>query len=200
MVEAVEHALELLLVDALSRVGDREAQPAAAVGQRHGYLSAVSSVFQGVGEQVVHHLVKVVMVDVGCQAAAVGGERELYSALLCLKVVVVNDVAYELSHVRQCVVQLHLALLYAAYAQYLVYELEHAVGVALHAAQRAVGLLVVVVAHERVERTLDKRERRAQLVGHVDEEAYLRLVVVGLLLAPVGCERQGDDGQRGHCI
>ena len=99
--------------------------------------AAIESILHGVGEQVGNHLVEVDAVypyrqlAIGIVEARIFLERECDVALFCIETVERYDAVQEFPELGFLTVQMHLVFVYLSLVEYLVYQKQQALGVAV---------------------------------------------------------------------
>ena len=89
---------------------------------------------------------------------------------------------------------LHLLLVDLADVENLVHEILDTTGIVLNGLQFFLHVFAQVLPQQLVQRTHDERQRRADVVGSVDEEFHLVLVQLLTALAEVEPHNETDDG------
>ena len=177
LIETVEYLVRLLGVDAASGVRNADHGFVALGGDAEGDGVFGLRVLDGVREEVVHHLLHLLLVVPHFEAVGVFLEQEV--DLLAVGVLHENQVVLveEVHDVVRADLHLHVPLLLLAEVEQLGDELAQLYAVLVDAQYLVVdGGREVLQLHQRLHLRDDERERRAELVRDVGEEAQLRLV------------------------
>ena len=203
LVEALEEALGVLVLEADARVEQLYDGLSVALAEHEAYFSAVEGVLDGIGEQVGEHLFEVHAVDPHGQGLVGMVEHEADAALMGVVAVGGPCALNELHHVGLLAMELHLALVNLALVEYLAEQQQQALCVSVDDVPIALDLGAVVVGAQAVgyflhllQRVDNQGERRANVVGGVDEELHLGLLELALLAAIV-VEQQLRNEQEG---
>ena len=205
--EAFEDHPLLVFRDADARVADREKHALLLFAQRKYRFdpSAVGREFQSVGQQIIDHALHALDIDPHQHGTARDGEQQFDPALGGQFAEIVDGILDQRHEVHARDFQLHLVLDDLAEIKQLVDERQHALGVAV--GQREAALAAgrkLVVFPCILDAAQNERQRRAQFMGDVGEEAQLQVghVLLDARLAADADDRTGDaeghggDGQR----
>ena len=123
-------------------------------------------------------------------------EAEREAVLLCREVVHVADGLDEGREVDVEGVELHLLPVDLAHVQYLVDQAQDALRVVVYDVEFGLVVLVGRARTQLLERRQDEGQRRADVVGGVDEELHLVLVELPAYILPIGIGGVGQQGQQ----
>ena len=198
LVVALEDVLQLILGDALARIGDTDLQLTISDIERHVDMSASRRELQRIGDEVGENLLQLVAVGPGHEwllhAKAVDGDTTLAG-------IVDEIVADTVDHFRDIEfldTEAQGVVLELVEVHQLVHELEHTLDIAMRDAEQATVLFAERTAlHKLSHGTGNHRERRTELMGDIGEEAHVHLVGAQLLLLLhlrlTGCTTGVDD-------
>ena len=182
LVEALEHILQLFLWNAFSRVGHCDLHLIVDHIEADVDMSASGSELQGVRQQVGEDLLQ--FVGIGprhegvLQAKAVEGE----TLFLGIELEGVEDVVHGLYHVDLLHTQAQGVVLQFIEVHQLVNEFEHALDAFLGDAEQPLVLIGEVSAlYQLAYGSCNHRQRCAELMGDIGEEAHVHLVGAQLL-------------------
>ena len=146
------------------------------LGYTHLNLTTIVGVLEGVREQIVDHLIDGLTIEPHTEFIERRRIAEVDMTLVGSIFVRLEQVAHILYHIGFLALQLHLLAVHLTDIKYLVHQILHALGVMLDGLQLVGYLWVEVALQQFVQRTHDERQRRADIVGGVDEELHLILV------------------------
>ena len=195
LVEAFEEFVGVLAcLEADAAVGHFDDGVRGRLFERDFYLAVLLDKLEGVGEQVGDHFVEVGAVNPCREFGHVVLEGVAYSPLLCIELEEGLYSGDESHQVGLPAVQVHLVLVDFPFVEDLVDKEQQPLGVAVHGVDVLYALGVSDFLPQFFQRPEDEGERRAYVVGGVDEEAHLLLLCLLLAFAlhlPVDEEHDG---------
>ena len=165
--------------DAHACVGDGDDGFAVRSGDGHGDASACSGVFESIGEQVVQYLFQLSAVELRFERCFGSREKELDAALHGVVVEQDPDALRDGRQILAGDMQPQARLVEPSDVDDLVDHVLQTLCVAVDAEYAVVDRRSDVLPHEQyLDLSHDERQRRAEFVGHVGEEA--EFLCVGL--------------------
>ena len=202
LVETLEQPVGLLVLESDAAVYDLYDGLFVILAQDDTHLAAVEGVFEGIRQQVGDDLVELDAVypslhRQGLAALAVGGRHECEADIALLGIVLIEraDARDEGHQVGLGTVQVHLLLVYLALVEYLVHQEQQPLRIAVDGLNVGQALFVCYACSQLVQGSHDEGQRRADVVGGIDQEAHLLLVEVGAPLALQVVDDEGDGCQ-----
>ena len=195
LVIALEDIFTLALRNTLARISHTDLHLTFGHIKRNIDASATGRELQGVGEQIRDNLLKFVAISPGLEYIRHpnAGNRDAFLAGIELEGVA--DIIHGLCHIGLFHMKAQGVVLELIEVHELIDELEHALDAALgHAEQRAILTTEVTAAHKLPHGACHHRERCAELMGNVGEEAHVHLVRAQLLLFLHLCLTGGTAG------
>ena len=190
LVESFEDVLKSFIVQTDARVADGQFHLLFICGDLYVDASAFKAVFESVGEQVGDDFLKLRAVEPYVEFLKFFVfEVEVDAALLCVIFKHLADTLGETDDVGQLAVQLHLLLVDLADVKNLVHEVQNALGIVVDGLGGRSSVQFLQCGE-------DERQRRAYIVGGVDEELHFLLVHFLVSVSAVGIEHVSQ--QRGR--
>ena len=140
------------------------------------YLTVVVGILEGIRQQVVHQFVHGLAVEPDVQLIQCRNVFESNTTLFSGIFVRLQQVAHILHHIRLLTVQVHLLLVDLADIQNLVHQILHALCIMLDSLQIGFHVRIQITLHQFMQRTHNQRQRRADVVGGINQEFHLLLL------------------------
>ena len=189
LVEPVEDLMDIAL-DAHARIDDLNHGHLMLIGYTHLDGSTVIGVLKSIREQIVDNLIQCGTVEPYIQPVNSRQIAEIDVPFPGCVLIGFQDIAQILYDVSLLALESHLLFVDLPDIQDLIDEVLHAPGVMLDGLQFIPGLRILLLFQQLMQRTHDKCQRRADIVGGIDQE--LHLFLVKLLLAASDIEPHED--------